>query len=82
MLWAREAAEGFSIFSQSSAGAVGETGSGEEGLVFSCGAWEVEDLGSGGSSEGEGGNIFLDYFQHIFPEVGAKDEGLTKYNLR
>lgn len=58
MLWAREAADGFSIFSQSSAGAVGEPGSGGEGLAVAGGALEV-DSGSGGSSEGEGGNIFL-----------------------
>lgn len=76
MLWAREAADGFSIVSQSSAGTGGETCSGGDGLAFSGkerlafsgGAWEVEDSGSEGSSEGEGGNIFLILLQHLFPK--------------
>lgn len=40
-------------------GAVGDTCSIGDGLVFSGGAWEVEGSGSEGISEGEGGNIFL-----------------------
>lgn len=51
--------DGFSMVSHSSAGAGGEIGTGGEGLPFSGGASKVEDLGSEGSSDGEGGNIFL-----------------------
>lgn len=59
MLWPREEVDGFSMVSHSSAGAGGETGTGGEGLTFSGGASKVEDLGSEGSSDGEGGNILL-----------------------
>lgn len=60
MLCAREVADGFSIVSQSSVGAAGETWSIEDALTtFSGGAWEAEDSGSEMISEGEGGNIFL-----------------------
>lgn len=68
MLWAGEAADGFSIFSQSSVGALGEIGSDGDGLKFPGGAWELEDSGSGEISDGEGGNIFLIRFQHRFLE--------------
>lgn len=65
VLCARDAADGFSMVSQSSVGAVGEAGSAEDGLTFSGGAREVEGSGSEGMSEGPGGNILLIWFQHF-----------------